>query len=57
MMGFGFEGFVAAVVLLTFVGFFGWKPGGLGRLLDWVGVAEAVEGGVGSLSPSIVVPA
>ena len=56
-MGFGFEGFAAEVVLLTFVGFFGWKPDGRGRLLAWVEVAEAVEGGVGSLSPSIVVPA
>ena len=57
MVGFGFVGFAAEVVLLTFVGFLGWNPDGLGRLLDWVEVAEAVEGGVGSLSPSIVVPA
>ena len=56
-MGFGFERFAAAVVLLTFGGFFGLNPDGRGRLLDWVLLAEAVEGGVGSLSPSIVVPA
>ena len=56
-MGLGFVGFAAEVVLLTFVGFFGWNPDGRGRLLDWVEVAEAVEGGVGSLSPSIVVTA
>ena len=57
VVGLGFVGFAAEVVLWAFVGFFGWKPDGRGRLLDWVGVAEAVEGGVGSLSPSIVVPA
>ena len=50
-------GFAAAVVLLTFVGFFCCKPDGRGRLLDWVEVAEAIDGGVGSLSSSIVVPA
>ena len=57
MVGLGFEGFAATVVLLTFGGFFGLNPDGRGRLLDWVLLAEAVEGGVGSLSPSIVVPA
>ena len=56
MAGLGFEGVVAAVVLLTLGGFFAVKPDGRGRLLDWV-LAEAVEGGVGSLSPSTVVPA
>ena len=57
MAGLGFEGVAAAVVLLTFGGFFGVKFDGRGRLLDWVLLAEAVEGGVGSLSPSTVVPA
>ena len=55
--GLGFEGFAAAVVLLTLGGFFGLKPAGRGRLLDWVLLAEAVEGGIGSLSPLMVDPA